>query len=96
MFQVEPSMDWEEISRPFERKPMVTQLVSIDLVKGQLRAYAATPGSRPKLQQVVDLVQYQVRPALPNCDFEFDAAAIEDFRLNPHQFVAEHGNPEAA
>lgn len=75
---------------------MITQLVSIDLVKGQLRAYAATPGGGPKLQQVVDLVNYEVRPALPNCDFVFAPEAIEDFRLNPHQFVAEHRGPQEA
>lgn len=85
-------MDWETIGAAFERAPtIITKLVSIDLVKGQLRAYEATVGGKPHLRQIVDIVGYEPKPALPNCDFEFDTAAIEAFRINPHHFASEQG-----
>ncbi len=48
-------MDWDSLSAPFESKPMVRRLSSIDTAKGEIRTYSAQDGKAPKLQQVTDL-----------------------------------------
>lgn len=60
-------------------------LVSIDLVKGQMRAYTSIAGNRPKLVQTVDIQGYEQR--VMEGGFSFDEAQIEQFRQDPTGFM---------
>lgn len=68
---------------------MPTNLVSIDTVHGQLRAYTSIEGNAPKCVQIVDLVNYD------RATFPWDVDALEAFRRNPADFVSDSGDAAA-
>lgn len=55
-------MDWESLSRPFIQGPVIRKLTSIDMVKGQARAYTAPDGDKPTLKGIIDFPSLQCAP----------------------------------